>query len=171
MSVVTFVTCLWLICASDAVLRLLLPVQRGWRSIGKMLGDEPTRIVSTISKPCLRYKEVFSVFEDQRYAGRCSRSHWRRPCRSSVAPHPLFRFNTSTPISDRYQCGSVGRYCSVISKARPTSACFLPATLSARTASSGPSSPRTPGGSQSATPWPSLVHCAAPASNELAPRA
>ena len=28
-----------------------------------------------------------------------------------------------------------------------------------------------PGGSQSATPWPSLVYCAAPASNELVPRA
>jgi hypothetical protein len=52
-------------------LRLLLSLQRGWRSIGKMQGDEPTWIVSTISKPCLRYKEVFSVFEDQRYAGRC----------------------------------------------------------------------------------------------------
>src|SRR5262245_12467446 len=53
-------------CKRCPVLRLLLPFQRGWRSIGKMLGDEPTWIVSIISKPCLRYKEVFSVFEDQR---------------------------------------------------------------------------------------------------------
>jgi hypothetical protein len=28
-------------------------LQRAWRSIGKMAGDEPTWIASTISKPCL----------------------------------------------------------------------------------------------------------------------
>src|SRR5262249_5378200 len=43
--------------------------------------------------------------------------------------------------------------------------------LSAITASSGPSSPRTPGGIQSAKPRQSLVRCAAPSANELVPRA
>ena len=76
-SVVTSVACLWPIWgAAMPALRLLLSLQRGWRSIGKMQGDEPTWIVSMISKPCLRYKEVFIGFEDQRYAGRCCWSHW-----------------------------------------------------------------------------------------------
>ena len=83
--------------------------QRAWRSMGKMGGDEPTWIVATTSKPCRWYREVFCGFEDQRYVGRCSRSHWRRPCFRSAAPHPLLRCKASTPMSDKYQCGSVGR--------------------------------------------------------------
>src|SRR6266702_6021477 len=61
-----------IICSFSDAMRSIEPYQRAWRSIGKMEGDEPTSIVPTISKPCLRLREVFSEFYDQRYAGRCS---------------------------------------------------------------------------------------------------